>query len=90
MNKNSGAIDSESRNNEKNHDLISRRDPLSANNNANAINSRIFPGEIQLEEIQESEKCNKINKIEWDKYKKKYEQTTKKSEKTIHLTQGKN
>lgn len=60
--------------------------------NENVVDSRIFPGEIHLEEINEANNIKNIHNdkkiaenIDWDLYKKKYEEKIKanKEEKAI-------
>jgi len=58
----------------KKNDLTSLKDY--AFSNTNEINSRIFPGEIQVEEVQDYEKNHEINGIEWETYKNKFEKNT--------------
>lgn len=48
--------------------LSSRRTPAYAN--PEALDSRIFPGEIHLEELSEN---NEVNKVEWEKNRRNFE-----------------
>jgi len=72
--KNSDVPDSEIKNHQKMPELSSRREQNYTN-----PNSRIFPGEIQLDEVQEIGKNNDINKLEWDNYLKNFEEKNKNS-----------
>ena len=62
--KNSELPDSEQKHAQKHQEIHSQRDRKYSN--PNAINSRIFPGEIQLEDQDDVNK-EEINKQEWDR-----------------------
>ena len=80
-NKNSEIQDSDKKNARKNPDSTSQRDRKYSN--PNAINSRIFPGEIQLEDLQDDMKKADINQQEWENYQNNMEKKNRNLEDKI-------
>lgn len=79
-------LDSLNKNSENKESIISQNKHISIKNNGhyqdNGPDTRIFPGEIHLENLDENiEKGGKP--IDWDIYKKKYEEKMKISTKGI-------